>query len=110
MASLRALVTAVSPDVISTRNIRLIDQESVVNLWASSVAIGDTIGLNLGSISLMDQSTMNVHAAALGLVHSDADQLIFDLVVGPDAGDLQIPVDTLGTSLIFLLSVEPLVG
>lgn len=107
MASLRGLITAVDPDVISSRNIRLIEEVSVVNLWASAVAIADTIGMNLGKVSIMDQSTMNVHAAALGLVHSDADQLVFNALVGPGAGDLQLPVETVGTSLIFLLSVEP---
>lgn len=107
MASLRNLVGAVNTDVISTRNIRLIDEVSVVNLWASCVTVTDEIGLTLGSITLMDPSTMNVRAAALGLVLTEADQLIFNLVVGPDAGDLAIPVPTLNTSLIFLLSVEP---
>lgn len=109
MASLRILVAAVSTDVISSRNIRLIDETSVVNLWASCVTVSDEIGLNLGSITLMDPSTMNIHAAALGLVHSRDDQLIFDLIVGPEAGDLAIPVPTLTTSLIFILSVEPLI-
>lgn len=108
MASLRILITAPTPDAIATRNIRLIEELSVVNLWASAVAIGDTIGMNLGKVSIMDQSTMNVHAAALGLVHSDADQLVFNALVGPGGGDLQLPMDTVGTSLIFLLSVEPL--
>ena len=108
MASLRILVSAVSTDVISTRNIRLIDDDSVVNMWASCVTVTDEIGLNLGSITLMDPSTMNIRAAAVGLVLVEADQLIFDLIVGPDAGDLAIPVPTLTTSCIFLLSVEPL--
>jgi len=108
MASLRILVGAVSTDVISTRNIRLIDEVSVVNLWASCVTVTDEIGLNLGSITLMDPSLMNVSAAALGLIQVQEDQLIFDLIVGPDAGDLAIPVPTVNTSIIILLSVEPL--
>lgn len=108
MASLRILVAAVTPDAISTRNIRLIEEVSVVNLWATAVTVTDTIGMNLGKVSIMDQSTMNVSAAALGLVPTDAAQLIFNALVGPDAGDLQIPCDIVGTSLIFLLSVEPL--
>ena len=108
MASLRLLVAAVTTDAISTRNIRLIDQNSVVNLWASSVTVTDEIGLNLGSVTLMDPGTANVRAAALGLVLTEADQLIFNLIVGPDAGDLAITVPTLNTSLIFLLSVEPI--
>ena len=90
MASLRILISAVSTDVISTRNIRLIDRPSVVNLWASCVTIGDEI-----------------RAAALGLVNVGDDQLIYNLFVGPDAGDLAIPVPSLNTSLIFILSVEP---
>jgi len=107
MASLRLLVSAVTPDAIATRNIRLISRPSVVNLWASSVTVTDTIGLDLGNASLMDQSTMNVRAAAIGIVGSDAEQLIFDLFVAPGQGDLGIPVGALTTSLIFLLSVEP---
>ena len=87
MASLRLLVSATDPDVISGRNIRLIETESVVNLWASAVTVTDTLGLNLGKISLMDQSTANVRAAALGLVLSNDDQLVFNLVVGPCAPD-----------------------
>jgi len=107
MASLRILNSAVTTDAISTRNIRLIDQVSVVNMWASCVTVTDEIGLTLGSITLMDPSTMNIRAAAVGLVLTEADQLIFNLVVGPDAGDLAIPIPTLTTSCIFLLSVEP---
>jgi len=107
MASLRILNSAVTTDAISTRNIRLIDEVSVVNMWASCVTVTDEIGLTLGSITLMDPSTMNIRAAAVGLVLTEADQLIFNLVVGPDAGDLAIPIPTLTTSCIFLLSVEP---
>jgi len=110
MASLRILVSAVTTDAISTRNIRLVDEPSVVNMWASCVTVTDEIGLTLGSITLMDASTMNIRAAAVGLVLTEADQLIFDLIVGPDAGDLAIPVPTLTTSCIFILSVEPLIG
>jgi len=110
MASLRILNSAVTTDAISTRNIRLIDGPSVVNLWASCVTVTDEIGLTLGSITLMDPSTMNIRAAAVGLVLTEADQLIFNLVVGPDAGDLAIPIPTLTTSCIFLLSVEPVLG
>jgi len=109
MASLKILVTAVTTDAISTRNIRLIDEDSVVNLWGGCVTLTDEIGLNLGSITLMDPSLLNIRAAAISVVLTDQDQLIFDLIVGPDAGDLAIPVPTLTTSLIFLLSVEPLV-
>ncbi len=108
MASLRILVSAVTTDAISTRNIRLIDEVSVVNLWASAVTVTDEVGLNLGSITLMDPSLVNVSAAALGLIQVQEDQLIFNLIVGPNAGDLALPVPTVTTSVIILLSVEPL--
>jgi len=108
MASLRILVSAVNTDVIATRNIRLIDEVSVVNLWATCVTVTDEIGLNLGSQTLMDPTTMNIRAAAIGIVDTSDSQLVFNLIVVPNAGDLAIPVPTLTTSLIFLLSVEPL--
>ena len=55
----------------------------------------------------MDDGTANVRAAALGLVLSSDDQLVFNSVVGP--GTLRLPVSTLTTSLIFIISVEPVV-
>ena len=109
LRSRRIDVAAVTADAISTEEIRRVDRPSVVNMWASCVTVTDEIGLNLGSITLMDPSTMNIRAAAVGLVLTEADQLIFNLIVGPSAGDLAIPVPTLTTSCIFLLSVEPLV-
>jgi len=107
MASLRILVSAVTSDAIATRNIRLIEEVSVVNLWATCVTVTDTIGLKIGKVTLMDQSTLNIRAAAIGIVDVSDSQLVFNALVGPGAGDLGIPIDTLTTSLIFLLSVEP---
>lgn len=107
MASLRLLVSAVSGDVIATENIRRVEQPSVVNLWASAVTVTDELALFLDKTEIMPAGTANVRAAAVGLVNTDNDQLIFDTVVG--AGDLRIPVPTLTTSLILLLSVEPIV-
>jgi len=107
MASLRILVSAATPDAISTRNIRIIEELSVVNMWAAAVTVTDTLGLNLGKVSIMDQGTANVSAAALGLIQVQEDQLVFNAFVGPGGGDLQIPVDAVTTSIIILLSVEP---
>ena len=53
----------------------------------------------------MDDGTCNVSAAAAGMVDTARDQLVFNTVVGP--GTLRLPV-TVGTSAIYLLSVEPL--
>ena len=106
MSSRRLLVSAVTNDAIADQDIRTVEVASVVNLWASSVTVSDTIGLRLDKTIIMDDGTCNVSAAALGQVSVDEDQLVFDSVVGP--GTLRIPVAVLTTSLIFILSVEPI--
>jgi len=110
MASVRRLVSAVTADDLLGLDIRIIDVPSVVNLWASAVTVTDTLGMSLGKVELLPQSTANVRAAAVGLVLSSDDQLIFNLLVGPDVGDLKLGVGTLTTSLIYVLSVEPFLG
>jgi hypothetical protein len=110
MASVRKLVSAVSADTLATSDIRLVEVTSVLNLWASSVTVTDTIGLFLGKTELLPASTCNVRAAASGLVQIDTDQLIFQMLIGPNVGDIRIPVATLTTSLIYILSVEPFIG
>lgn len=106
MASRRLLIAATSNDVLSDQDIRNIDVPSIVNMWATSVTVTDTIGLRLDKTSIMDEGTMNVSAAALGMVDTDRDQLVMNALVG--AGRLRIPVSILTTSLIVLISVEPL--
>jgi len=105
MSSLRQLVSATTPDSISTANIRRVLVASVVNLWASTVTVTDTIALFLDQTEIMAAGTANVRAAALGLVNTSDDQLVFGTVVGQ--GDLRIPT-TVTTSQIQLLSVEPI--
>ena len=92
-------------DAIADEDIRNVEVPSIVNLFATSVTVTDEIGLRLDKTVIMDNGLMNVSAAALGMVDTDRDQLIFDTVVGP--GRLRIPVPTLTTTLIFILSVEP---
>lgn len=110
MASVRRLVAAVTADDLATLDIRIIEVMSVVNLWASAVTVTDTIGMSIGKVEIMPAATANVRAAAVGLVLSSDDQLIFNTLVGPDVGDLKIAVATVTTSLIYVLSVEPFVG
>jgi hypothetical protein len=108
MASRRLLVSAVTADALSTENIRTIPDDGllrVVNMWASCVTLTDNVGLFLNNTEIMASGRCNVHAAALSLVNTDSDQLVFNTVVS--AGDLRIPVPVLTTSLIFHLSVEP---
>lgn len=106
MASRRALVSATTNDALSDQDIRTVEFPSVVNLWASAVTVTDTIGLRLDKTIIMDDGTANVTAAALGLVETNTDQLVFNTVVG--AGTLRLPV-TVTTSAIYLISVEPIV-
>ncbi len=108
MSSLRLLVSAAVDDAIAGQDIRTIDRPSIVNLFATSVSVGDLIGLRHGKTIIMEDGTMNVSAAAVGMVDTDRDQLVFDTLVGP--GVLRIPVPTLTTSLIFILSVEPVIA
>lgn len=107
MASVRRLVSAVTADDLSTLDIRKIEVLSVINLWASAVTVTDTIGMSIGKIEIMPAATANVRAAAVGLVNVDNDQLIFNSLVGAGVGDLKVFVNTLTTSLIYILSVEP---
>jgi len=106
MSSRRLLVSAVTNDAIADQDIRTVEVASVVNMWASSVTVSDTIGLRLDKTIIMDDGTANVSAAALGQVSTNEDQLVFNSVVGP--GTLRVPVATLTTSLIFIISVEPI--
>jgi len=107
MASLRLLVSATTNDALADQDIRRIEVPSIVNLFATAVTVTDLIGMRLGKTIIMEDGTANVSAAAVGMVDTDRDQLVFDAVVGE--GLLRIPVPTLTTSLIFLLSVEPIV-
>jgi len=106
MAGRRLLVSAVTNDAISDQDIRTVEVPSEINLFATSVTVTDNIGLRLDKTVILDDGTCNVSAAALGMVDTNRDQLLFDTVIGP--GTLRLPVPTLTTSLIFLLSVEPL--
>ena len=106
MASRRLLVSAVTNDALADQDIRTVEVPSVVNLWAAAVTVTDTIGLRLDKTIIMDDGTANVSAAALGLVQVQEDQLVFNAVVGP--GTLRVPVATLTASLIFIISVEPI--
>jgi len=105
MASRRLLVSATTGDALADENIRNVETPSIVNLWAASVTVTDTIGLQLDGNIIMEAGTCNVSAAALGLVQTQEDQLVFNTLVG--AGRLRVPVPVLTTSLIFIISVEP---
>lgn len=108
MASRRLLVAATTNDALADQDIRTVEAPSWVNLWATSVTVTDQIGLRLDKTVIMDDGTCNVSAAALGMVDTDRDQLIFQSAVG--RGTLRLPVPILNTSLIFVISVEPILN
>ncbi|MEE8139191.1 MAG: hypothetical protein V3T81_10045 [Thermoanaerobaculia bacterium] len=105
MAARRLLVAATTNDALSDQDIRTVEVPSVVNLWAACVTLTDTIGLRLDKTIILDDSICNIRAAAVSLNHISDDGLVFDSVVGP--GTLRVPV-TVTTSLIFTISVEPI--
>jgi len=105
VASRRLLVAATTNDALSDQDIRTVEVPSVVNLWAACVTLTDTIGLRLDKTVILDDSICNIRAAAISLNHISDDGLVFDSVVGP--GTLRVPV-TVSTSLIFTISVEPI--
>jgi len=105
MASRRALVSATTDDALSAQVIRTINGPSAVNMWGSCVTVTDTVGLNLDGTSIMEPGTLNIHAAALGLVNISDDQLVFDAIIG--VGDLRMPW-VVTTSGIYILDVNPI--
>jgi len=107
MASRRIDVGAATADAIANEEIRRVDQPSVVNMWASSVTNGDTIGLLLNRTEIMPTDECNIEASA-DVIDTSRDQLVFNTVVG--RGQLRVPVGAVTTELQFLLSVEPILG
>jgi len=105
VATRRLLVAATTGDALADQDIRNVEVPSVVNLWAACVTLTDTIGLRLDKTIIMDDGICNIRAAAVSLNHISDDGLVFDSVVGP--GLLRVPV-TVTTSLIFTISVEPI--
>jgi hypothetical protein len=105
MASRRVLVSSTTTDALQNELIKDVDAPSYVNLFATAVDVDDTIGLSLDKTEIMAPGTANVSAAASGMVDTGRDQLLFNSVVG--LGRLRMPV-VVTTSLIYLLSVEPI--
>lgn len=103
MASLRFSTGAVSADLLSDEDIRIVETFSVVNLAVSSVTNGDTVALRLNKTIIMDTGEVNTIAG--DVVDPYNDRLVFNSIVGP--GQLKIPVPAVTTELQGILSVEP---
>lgn len=103
MSSLRFSTGAVSADLLSDEDIRIVETFSVVNLAISSVTNGDLAGLRLNKTIIMDVGEVNTIAG--DVVDPDQDRMVFNSVVGP--GQLKIPVTAVTTELQGIISVEP---
>lgn len=109
MSSRRLLVSATTNDAWAAEEMRVVDEPSWLNAWASCVTLTDTVGLSLGKTEIRAPSICNIHAAALSLINVSDDQIVFNELIGPGAGDLRVPV-TVNTSAIIEISAVPVVG
>ena len=107
MSSRRIDVAAVSGDALANEEIRRVEVPSLVNLWASCVTAGDSLGLLLNSTEIMPADECNIEASA-DVIDTGRDQLVFNTLVG--RGQLRVPITAVTTELQFLLSVEPALG
>jgi len=103
MSSRRLGVGAVTNDALADEDIRIVEQLSRVNFFASSVTNGDLVGLRLNKTIIMDDGEVNTIAG--DIIDVSMDQLVFDSLVG--RGQLKVPVPAVTTELQFLISVEP---
>jgi len=107
MASRRLDVGAVTTDALSTEDIRLVEQPSILNVSASSVTNGDQMGVRLNKTVIMDDGELNTIAGDVIDVNG-ADRLIANSFIG--TGQLRVSVPVLTTELQFWLQVEPVLG
>jgi len=105
MASRRLGIVAVTADALSDEDIRRVEVRSIVNLSASSVTNGDTLGLRLNKTIIMDDGEVNTIAG--DIIDTMMDRLVANSLVG--RGELKAPVTTLTTELQFWLQVDPIV-
>jgi len=106
MSSRRIGVTAVTTDALSTEDIRLVEQPSILNVSASSVTNGDQIGVRLNKTVIMDDGELNTIAG--DIIDTMMDRLIANSFIG--TGQLRVSVPVLTTELQFWLQVEPVLG
>jgi len=99
-------VGAVTTDALSTEDIRLVEQPSILNFSASSVTNGDQVGVRLNKTVIMDDGELNTIAG--DIIDTMMDRLIANSFIG--TGQLRVSVPVLTTELQFWLQVEPVLG
>jgi len=99
-------VGAVTTDALSTEDIRLVEQPSILNMSASSVTNGDQVGVRLNKTVIMDDGEVNTIAG--DIIDVMMDRLIANSFIG--TGQLRVSVPVLTTELQFWLQVEPVLG
>jgi len=105
MASRRIGVGAVTADALTDEDIRDVSRPSIVNLSASSVTNGDTLGLRLNNTIIMDTGELNTIAG--DIIDVMMDRLVANTLVG--RGKLKAPVGAVTTELQFWLQVDPII-
>ena len=105
MGSRRLALGVVDADAISADEIRRVEAPSIVNMWASGVTNGDTIGLFLNKTEILAIGECNIEVSA-DVIDTGRDQLVFDTIVGE--GQLRVPIGAVTAEIQFLLSVEPI--
>ena len=108
MSTRRLLVATSVADAWADEEIRVVDEPSWLNVWASCVTLTDTIASFMGKTEIRAASIVNIHAAALSLVNISDDQIVFNTLINAGAGNLRVPV-VVNTSCIIEMSVEPVV-
>jgi len=106
MASRRIGVGAITTDALSTEDIRLVEQPSILNVSASSVTNGDQLGIRLNKTVIMDDGEVNTVSG--DVIDVPKDRLIANSFIG--TGQLRASVPVLTTELQFWLQVEPVLG
>jgi len=103
MPSIRLGVVATTADALANQTFAVVPEGgAILNLFASSVSNGDTIGLSLGNRQLLLPSEVNTVAADI-INANGFDQMLFGELVGP--GRLVVPV-AVTTELQFLIALR----
>ncbi len=107
MPLIRVQPVAASADGISTAQNNVIPEGgAILNMWASGVTVGDSLGLLVGSRSIIPNGTnVNIEISA-DVIDTDRDQLLKDEVV--EAGKLSLPIAAITTQMQVQIQWRPL--
>lgn len=99
-------VTAATDDALQGLKFKVQGSPSLVSLYASSAAAGDTIEFSVGSREIAVDQQVNLESADR-VIDTDRDQLLFQERVPPGEFYLRIPAVG-GADLTFMLVIDPI--